>query len=83
MLKRFFGRWMRQDEPAPVTKTEPAKPDDGTVIYNDPVPRGFLTNEHLPDIIFERDVMLYNAGVDTVKNVYRVIATPKVKCKNV
>lgn len=82
MIKRFFGKWLRQEEPV-VSKPEVAKPKDDTVIYNDPVPKGFLTNEHLPDIIFDRDVMLYNAGIDTVKNVYRVIATPKVRCKDV
>lgn len=86
MIKRFFVRLWNQNwfnSKPPVYEETLVKPKDDTTVYNDKVPKGFLTNDHLPDIIFERDVMLYNAGVDTVKNVYRVIATPKVKCKNV
>lgn len=44
--------------------------------YNDPVPAGHLSVDHVPDWVFERDVVLYNCGLHTQLNDYIVVVRP-------
>ena len=46
-----------------------------TYIFNDPVPHGHIGNDFIPDVIFERNVTLYNCGYDEKKKLFKVIAS--------
>lgn len=46
------------------------------VVYNDPTPEGFLRSVDIPDIVFDRDVYLYTAGINKKLGVYKVIVQP-------
>lgn len=45
-------------------------------VYNDNTPKGFIKNQDIPDVVFNRDVMLVNWGVSKKLNTFIVTATP-------
>lgn len=45
-------------------------------VYNDPTPDGFLRSVDIPDVVFEREVILYTAGINRKLGVYKVIVQP-------
>lgn len=59
-LKRQMGYYF--------TKTKDVK-------YNDPVPKGFLTIDQIPDKVFDNDIMLVNWGISERFKVHVVTAT--------
>ncbi len=46
-----------------------------TYFFNDTVPKGHIENEFIPDVIFDRNVSLYNCGYDSKRKLFKVIAS--------
>lgn len=45
------------------------------VKYNDPVPKGHLTIDQIPDKVFDNDIMLVNWGISERFKIHVVTAT--------
>ena len=45
-------------------------------VYNDYTPERYIKSEQLPDVVFERDVMLVNCGLHSKFKSFMVTATP-------
>jgi len=46
----------------PATPIEVVTTLSDVVKYDDPVPKGHITNTHLPDAIFDKELFVYNCG---------------------
>ncbi len=68
-----MGFWSR------LTKMFSSKNIDLAATVQEPINPNFIDDKYIPEVVFDRDVGLYNYGIDKEKNTYRVLIAPLEK----
>lgn len=67
-LKKLAARWSPEK---PVTTDQQ--------FFNDPVPKGMMSNEYIMASIFDADYILYNLGYNAQKDSFKGLLQPLAK----
>lgn len=47
-----------------------------SIDFDGPIDPKFISNKNIPEVVFERDVGMYNYGYDKKKGMYKVLICP-------